>query len=179
MFFDDVNGLVRVVVVGTLAYAGLVAMLRISGSRTLAQMNAFDFIVTVALGSTLATILLSKDVALMEGLVAFSLLIGLQFAITWLSVRVPAVNALVKSEPKLLFHRGNVLPGQMRTARVTAEEIQAAVREHGIGALDEVAAVVLETDGSLSVILSSKAFDLSALGGVRGSPPPGAVPGGR
>jgi uncharacterized membrane protein YcaP (DUF421 family) len=63
MFFDSWDGLLRVVVVGILAYTGLVLLLRISGKRTLSKMNAFDFVVTVALGSTLATILLSSDVA--------------------------------------------------------------------------------------------------------------------
>jgi uncharacterized membrane protein YcaP (DUF421 family) len=69
--------LLRTAVVGSLAYVALVAMLRISGKRTLSQMNAFDFVVTVALGSTLATILLSQDVSLGEGLTVLALLIGL------------------------------------------------------------------------------------------------------
>ena len=82
MFFDDWGGLVRVAVVGLLAYIGLVLLLRISGKRTLSKMNAFDLVVTVALGSTLATILLSSAVALAEGLLAFVVLISLQFAVT-------------------------------------------------------------------------------------------------
>ena len=67
MFFDDWNGLLRTLVVGILAYIAIVVLLRVTGKRTLSKMNAFDFIVTVALGSTLATVLLSQDVALAEG----------------------------------------------------------------------------------------------------------------
>ncbi len=77
MFFQNWSGLLRTVVVGVLAYVALVALLRVSGKRTLSKMNAFDFVVTVALGSTLATILLSKNVALAEGVVAFAVLISL------------------------------------------------------------------------------------------------------
>ena len=77
MFFDNWSDLLRVVVVGTLAYASLVVLLRISGKRTLSKMNAFDLVVTVALGSTLATVLLTKDVALVEGMLAFALLVSL------------------------------------------------------------------------------------------------------
>lgn len=62
MFFDSWDGLLRVVVVGTLAYLSLVVWLRLSGKRTVAKWSAFDRIVTVALGSTLATVLLTKDV---------------------------------------------------------------------------------------------------------------------
>ena len=106
-FFIDWFGLWRVVIVGTLAYVALVLLLRVSGKRTLSKMNAFDFIVTVALGSTLATVLLSKDVALAEGITAFALLIGLQYGITWLSVRSRRVENLVKAAPSLLFFGGN------------------------------------------------------------------------
>ena len=167
MFFDSWSGLGRVLLVGVLAYGALVLILRISGKRTLSKMNAFDFVVTVALGSTLATILLSKDVALAEGLLALAVLIGLQFVITWFSVRSSTINRLVKAEPALLLHQGDFLYGQMRRARVVEAEIRAAVREHGIASLDEVAAVVLETDGSFSVIKRTEESTMSALTGVR------------
>src|SRR5919106_4441321 len=87
MLFDSWAGLGRVLLVGTLAYAALVLLLRISGKRTLTKLNAFDLAVTVALGSTLATVLLSSSVALAEGVLALGLLISLQYLITWLSVR--------------------------------------------------------------------------------------------
>lgn len=82
MLFSGWDSLLRILVVGVLAYVALVVFLRVSGKRTLSKMNAFDLVVTVALGSTLATVLLDKDVALAEGASAFALLIGLQFAVT-------------------------------------------------------------------------------------------------
>lgn len=106
MFFDSWSGLARVLIVGLFAYVALVALLRISGKRTLSKLNAFDLVVTVALGSTLATVLLSKDVPLLEGILAFALLICAQYIITALSVRSVAVRRFVKSEPRLLFHNG-------------------------------------------------------------------------
>jgi len=105
-FFNTWAGLVRISIVGTLAYVALVLLLRISGKRTLSKMNAFDLVVTMALGSTLATIILSRDVALAEGVLAFAVLIGLQYAVTWLSVRSQAISRFVKSDPTLLFYRG-------------------------------------------------------------------------
>lgn len=166
MFFDNWFGLLRVLVVGTLAYGGLILMLRVSGKRTLSKMNAFDMIVTVALGSTLATVLLTSDVALLEGLLAFALLIALQLAITWLSVRSERIQELVKAQPRLLVHRGRLLPAALRAERVTTEEISAALRAEGIGAIEEVDAVVLETDGTFSVL--QNAGSRTALANVRG-----------
>lgn len=152
MFFDSWAGLGRVLIVGTLAYLALVLLLRISGKRTLTKLNAFDLVVTVALGSTLATVLLSKSVALVEGVLALALLILLQFAITWLSVRSPRFQALIKAEPTLLLHRGRFLENAMKAQRVTREEILAAMRASGMADADRVAAVVLETDGSMSIV---------------------------
>ncbi len=168
MFFDDWQGLLRVAVVGVLAYAALVVLLRTSGKRALAKLNAFDFVVTIALGSILATILLSQDVALAEGVLAFVVLLALQYLITWLSVRSATVRRLVKSEPALLLLRGRLLEQAMKAERVTIDEILDAVRSHGVGSLEEVEALVLETDGTFSVIRRSDAGDGSAMKRIAG-----------
>lgn len=173
MFFDGWGGLARVAVVGVLAYAGLVLLLRVSGKRTLSKMNAFDLVVTVALGSTLATILLSSSVALSEGLLAFALLISLQFVVTWLSTKSATVRRLVKNEPRLLVYEGRVLPDAMRKERVTVEEIEAAVRQQGMADFEDIGAAVLETDGSVTVVARSGLGRGSALGNVAGRPGPG------
>ncbi len=151
MFFDSWSGLVRVVVVGTCAYVALVVLLRSSGKRTLAKLNAFDFIVTVALGSTLATVLLSFSVALVEGVTALALLVALQYAVAWSSVRSTRVERLVKSQPALLYRDG-FLHDTMRRERVTQDEVRQAARGQGHADLDSVGAVVLETDGTLSFL---------------------------
>jgi uncharacterized membrane protein YcaP (DUF421 family) len=154
-WFDGWEGVARVAVVGVAAYASLVALLRVTGKRTLSKLNAFDLVVTVALGSTLATILLSADVAFAEGLAALALLVLLQYAVTWTSVRFPAVQSLVKAQPTLLVSRGRVLDGALRAQRVTREELLAAVRTSGMSRIEDADAVVLETDGSLTAMRSA------------------------
>jgi uncharacterized membrane protein YcaP (DUF421 family) len=74
---------------------------------------------------------------------------------------------MVKSEPTLLLHRGELLEDRLRSQRVTEGEVRQAVRSHGIGGLESVDAVVLETDGTLSVIPASSAGSASALADVR------------
>ena len=152
MFFDSFAGILRVLVIGGLAYVALVVMLRVSGKRTLSKLNAFDLVVTVALGSILATVTLSKSVPLAEGAAALALLIFLQFAITWLSVRFSVINHLVKSEPTLVARDGEFLRQAMQSQRLTEDEVRAAVRASGNEGLDAISSVILETDGSLSVV---------------------------
>ncbi len=152
MIFDDWSAILRVLVVGPLAYIALVVVLRVSGKRTLTKFNAFDFVVTVALGSTLATILLNKDVSLVEGIVALSLLVFLQYAITWLSVRTDWFQEWVKAEPTLIAHDGAFLDDTLRRQRITREEVIAALRSSGLTEISQARSVILETDGSISVI---------------------------
>ena len=166
MFFNGWFALLRTIVVGILAYAALIVFLRFSGKRTLAKMNAFDLIVTVSLGSTLATIALSADVALAQGVLALALLVALQFVITWSSVRWSWVRRTITGEPSLLLFRGEYLQAALRRARVTEEEIRAAVRSHGSPAVEDVEAVVLETDGSFSVIERGNEHPPTSLAGV-------------
>ena len=164
MLVESWENIFRVVVVGILAYAGLVLMLRISGNRTLSKMNSFDLVVTVAFGSTLSTILVNKDVSLALGLAALALLVVLQRVITWCSVRSSFINDIIKTSPTVLVLDGHLRRDALKRVRVTEDEVLAAIRQQGQGALEDIDAVILETDGSLSVIPSSQAGNRSAYG---------------
>lgn len=161
MFEITLDSFIRIVTVGFLAYVGLVIFLRVSGKRTLTKLNAFDLVVTVALGSTLATILLDSNISLLEGLTAFALLIFLQYLFTLLAVHSNWFNNIIKSEPRLLFLDGQFLRNAMKKERIKEIEILQAIRNTGFGSTEKVKAVVLETDGSMSVISSETGNTLS------------------
>lgn len=149
IFFNDWTSLLRILVIGVCAYVGLILILRISGNRTLSKMNSFDFIVTVALGSTFASAILDKKVALADVLLAFLVLVGLQFVTTWASVRFETVDDLVKDEPILLYKDGHFLRNAMKKAHVTEGEVLAGMRQQGFATQDEVSLVVLESNGKI------------------------------
>jgi len=151
MFFQDWEGIVRTVLVGIFAYAALVLFLRISGKRTLAKLNAFDLVVTVALGSTLSAIVLQESVALAEGAVALALLISAQYLVTFFSVRSKMFAAAVRSEPTLLVRNGELCQKAMKRERVTADEALSAIRSQGGRSISEVESLILESDGTMSV----------------------------
>ena len=152
VFFDGWSPVLRTLILGTLGYVALVVLLRASGKRTLSKMNAFDFVITIAFGSTLASMLTMNNVSLTQGVVALMLLILLQWISTFLSVRWRWYKNLIKSEPSLLYFDGEYLLDAMRDQRVTKDEVLAAMRKHGVTEPRDVSAVVLETEGSLSVI---------------------------
>ncbi len=168
MWFDSWAGILRILLVGAASYTTLVAILRLSGKRTLAQLNVFDFVVTVALGSTLATIFLSTDVSWAEGATALALLAALQLLVALVSARRPGARRFFTSDPVLLLADGRIRGEALRRNRLTESEIRQAVRMQGTGDLSRVRAVVLETNGTLSVITADAHGDGSALEDVRG-----------
>jgi uncharacterized membrane protein YcaP (DUF421 family) len=170
MIFDSFTVLLRTLLVGTLSYILLIALLRVSGKRTLAKWNAFDFIVTVAFGSLLATMILSQDTSLIQGLVGFGLLVVLQYLLSWLSTHYAEVRGLVKSQPTLLLHQGEFRDATLKSQRVTQGEVRTAIRNQGIAAIEDVEAVVLETDGSFSVLRRFEGSSTSAMVDVEGYP---------
>jgi uncharacterized membrane protein YcaP (DUF421 family) len=157
IFFDGWEGPLRIALIAPAAYASLVLFLRISGKRTLTKLNAFDLVITVALGSTLATQILSRDTPLLDGMLAFAGLISLQWLVAFLSVRSRAFRKLVRSEPRVLLRAGIPERRAMQRERITESELLQAVRAHGGEQFDDALAVFLQTDGSLAVIMRGPA----------------------
>ncbi len=152
IFFNSWESILRTIIIALFAYIGLIVLLLSSGKRTLSKMNAFDFIVTIAIGSTLATVLLNKSVALADGLVAFFCLIFLQFLITWISVRSPWFKHLITSQPALLIYKGELMHRVIKKERITREEINVAIRKKGISDIHKIDILILETTGEFTVI---------------------------
>lgn len=170
MWFDTWSDMWQIFVTAILIYAVLVLILRGVGKRSLAKLNIFDLVVTVALGSTLATIILSKDTTLAEGALAFVTLCGLQWFVAWGSLRAQWFKNLIRSEPRLLFSDGKFLDRAMLDERILRQEVHAEIRSRGFGDLEDIAAVVLETDGSFSVIARDSANTRSAMETVKRDP---------
>lgn len=152
IFFDSWDSIIRTAIISVLAYVGLVLMLRVAGNRPLTQLNAFDFIVNVAIGSTLATVMLNKDVVLADGLLTFAMLIGLQLAISYFNRNSSAFSKAIKTSSVLLFYNGEFLDDALKKHLLSQEELLQAVRSQGISSLDQVKAIILETNGKFSVI---------------------------
>ncbi|MDQ6885703.1 MAG: DUF421 domain-containing protein [Gemmatimonadota bacterium] len=153
-FFDGWAGIARTMLFSVLAYAALIISLRLSGKRTLSKFNVFDFIFIVALGSTVATTILSNGIALTRGLVAVVSLILLQYAVSKITMVSETAERIINGVPTLLYHRGQFHWLVMRRERVTQEEILQAVRDRGVGTLQDIDAVVIETDGTFTVVRS-------------------------
>ncbi|MFL5539187.1 MAG: DUF421 domain-containing protein [Longimicrobiaceae bacterium] len=170
VFFRGFGPLGRTLVVGFLAYAALVLLLRLSGKRAIAKMNIFDFVVVVALGSAFATIVVDPSIDLATGLAALVLLVAVQYGVSWATAHSKKLERWVNGEPELLFYRGEFMRTTMKSHRVTEEEVRSAIRMAGHGRLDAVYAVVLETDGVFSVVPNAGTWEHDVMDDVAGYP---------
>lgn len=160
---------VGLVIVSTTAiFAAVVIYVRIVGLRSFSKMSAFDFAMTVAVGSLMATVAVTSSATLANGLIALGTLFAVQFAIALLRRRSIA-ERWVDNSPRLLMAGSEFHEDNMRTARVTRRDVMAKLREANVLDPGSVRAVVLETTGNMSVLHGDASLDPWLLEGVIGA----------
>lgn len=146
------------VVLTTMAmYAATVLSVRLAGRRTVAQLSAFDAVVTIAIGSIIAGTVLSPDPSLAQGVAALVTLLSLQVVVAALRLRSSRLSRLLEFEPEVVARDGVLhLPTALLSSQLTDQELGSLLRQRGIFDLRNVAVAVLEPDGSISVVRTSE-----------------------
>jgi len=157
LFFKDWESLYHIVICAFVSYLALFLFIRISGKRTLAKLNAFDFVVSVTLGSTLSSMILMK-VTVSEGCAALMVIILLQYLLAFLAKKSKTMEKAINSTPSLLFYNGAFMEDAMKRELITEEEIYAEIRQYRIERIEDVRAVVMELNGELTVVKKSDAL---------------------
>jgi len=152
MFFHSWGEVLRIAVIAAMLFVVVVAVLRFAGQQALAQMSGYDVIVTVTLGSIVASVILPPSLTLADALAAVLTLIALQRLTRWLQSRWLPAHHAVREAPRVVLWDGQLLEDRLRDVKVSGDEVRAAVRKSGFGSLNEVLAVVLENDGQWSVV---------------------------
>ena len=114
-------------------------------------MSSFDFAMTVAIGSILASTILSKSVSLVQGIVGLAMVYILQIGIAILR-RSSNIEKLVDNTPMMLMKGPHILHENLRKARVTESDLRSKLREANVLELSQVRAVVFEATGDISVL---------------------------
>ena len=161
VFFDNIDKLGRIVLTTVMVYVLIVLVTKISGKRSTSQLNNFDWIVTVMIGSLGASTILLKDIPFVEGISSILVLYLLQFLVTKYASISPQFSSFILSEPRIVFYQGQFLPDAMRAERLTRQEIECAMRSEGVHSFDDVEAIVFESDAKLTIIPKPSPTDAS------------------
>lgn len=152
-------------------YLSLVLFTRLAGLRSFSKMSSFDFAVTVAFGSLLASTVLTQDPPLVRAIVALATLYLIQYGASILRLRFEGIKQLIDNDPILLMSGPEFLNDNMKKGRVTRADVYSKLREANVSRMDQIKAVVLETTGDISVLHGdpNAPLDTDLLRGVRGS----------
>lgn len=133
-------------------YLTLLAAVRVAGRRTVAQLSAFDVIVTISLGSLLASTITSPDPSYVGATTAVCTLLALQMAVAFVRRRSAWARRLLEFEPEEVARDGHLtLPTGVFSSQLSEDELRSRLRQHGVRDLDRVAVVLLEPSGRISV----------------------------
>lgn len=146
------TAVMMVILSSVVIYISVIAFTRFSGLRSFSKMSSFDFAMTVAVGSLIATTILMEDPPLLQSIVALATLYILQIAVAKLRGRSSFIDNLVDNQPVLLMRGTEILDDNMINTKVTYDDLRAKLREANITQLSQVKAVVMETTGDVSVL---------------------------
>lgn len=152
-------------------YIALIVFTRLAGLRSFSKLSSFDFAITIAVGSVVATTILTKNPPLLQATIGLGLLYFLRNAIAKLRGISPFISKLVDNQPILLMKGSVMLEENLKVTKVTPDELKAKLREANVIDLNQVKAVVLETTGDISVLHSkdsSQKVDDDILSNVKG-----------
>ena len=133
-------------------YFVLIGLTRMVGLRSFSKLSSFDFAITVAIGSILATTVVAEEPALLQGAAALVALYALQHGLSLLRRRFGRVRGAVDNQPVLLMEGERILEGAMNQVGITRADLVAKLREANVLRLEQVRAVILESTGDMSVL---------------------------
>ena len=163
LLFDGWKNPIRIVIMALLIYGYLIFIMRISGKRTLLQYNMFDVIISVAYGSTIATVLITEKISFVEGAFVLGMLTLLQFFIAVMEQRSKKFASILNPTPTFLYYNDDYCDAALEKERILKSEVRNAVRQQSIGSMEEVEAIILEGNGKMSIIPKSKTGSMNAL----------------
>ncbi len=146
------DAVLMVILSAVALYILLILYTRLVGLRSFSKISGFDFAITIAIGSVLASVTLWQKPTLLEGAIALGTLFGLQFVVGNLRKRLPGIAGLIDNNPLLLMDGSTILSDNLRRANVTEDDLRAKLRAANVTQMEQVRAVVMESTGDISVL---------------------------
>lgn len=149
------TAIIGILISSIVVYIAVIVFTRVFGKRSFSKMSSFDFAMTVAVGSLIATTILSSSVSLLEGILGLFIVYLLQLTAAYFR-RYKFFTKVIDNTPLLLMDGPKILYDNLKKARVTEGDLRAKLREANVLQLSQVQAVIFETTGDIAVLHSDK-----------------------
>lgn len=150
--FDFGPALLEIAARTAIIYLALLVGLRLAGKREVGQMTPFDLVVLLTISNAVQNAMTGPNTSMTGGLVAAGTLLLINFGVSKLAARNQRVGRMIKGEATILVHRGRLVKEHLSREGISVDELNAALREHGVPSIEDVRLAVLEIDGSISVL---------------------------
>ena len=133
-------------------YIFIVLAIRLFGKKELAQLSVFDLVFILLISNSVQNAMVGSDSSLEGGMIAAGSLFAINYIVKFFLYRSKEFGKMLQGEPVLLVHNGVVVIENMNRQKLSMEELEAAIREHGVENIKECNLAVLEVDGNISVL---------------------------
>ncbi len=133
-------------------YLFIVIVFRIFGKTELAQLSITDLIFVLLISNSVQNAMVGSDNSLIGGLIAASVLFGINMAFKKLKFKFPALKKIIEGEPVILIYKGEIKKENCKKNGISEDELLQAIREHGSNAIEDIDSLILESDGNISVV---------------------------
>lgn len=133
-------------------YIFIIAAIRISGKKELAQLSVIDLVFILLISNAVQNAMVGSDTSLLGGMVAAAALFLVNYLFKYLIYKFPSLGTIVQGHSLMLIYKGKIIDENIKKAQITMDELEETIREHGVSDIQEVNLAVLEIDGNISVI---------------------------
>ncbi len=144
----------EIMIRATVVYIAVVLALRVTGRRSLGQRNAIDLVLILIVANAVQNAMIGSDTSLIGGLIAAATLFAVDAIADRLLGRSNKARSFFTGSPVILIMHGQVIEDNLKKEHVLKDELEEAIREHGIEEIGQVKTAILEMDGSLSIVPS-------------------------
>ncbi|MEO6508507.1 MAG: YetF domain-containing protein [Patescibacteria group bacterium] len=142
----------EIVIRSVIVYLFIVLALRLFGKKELSQLSVIDLVLVLLISNSVQNAMVGNDTSLFGGLIAASALFVMNWVLKNLLFKSEKLSSFIQGNPLMLIYHGKVIQSHIDKAKMSHDELEASVREHGVHSLDDVDLAVLEVDGSISII---------------------------
>ncbi|MES2379964.1 MAG: YetF domain-containing protein [Bacteroidota bacterium] len=146
------NPFLEIVLRSLAVYVFIILAIRLFGKKELSQLSITDLVLILLISNAVQNAMVGEDTSLQGGLLAALTLFLLNYLIKIISFRSKLFSNILEGQPVMLVYKGFINADHLRAQKLTMEELEAVVREHGLEKVEQAELVMLEKDGSISVI---------------------------
>jgi uncharacterized membrane protein YcaP (DUF421 family) len=148
----QINPYLEIILRSAIVYLFMVSAIRLFGKKELSQLSTTDLVFIVLISNAVQNAMVGENTTLQGGLIAAFALFSFNYILKMLMFRFSSFKELIEDKPVILIHNGKIDVDHLHREKITMDELEEAVREHGIDSYKNIKLAILEVDGNISVI---------------------------